>query len=275
MGCRIPLVLVLLAQGLAGQSQTVTVAPSTIPGVEIIGPENSAYSSAIDQILGTTRSEALNAWLPYGVVVKNGSAQPIVALAVQWAAMDASGRALTKAFLLDRSIAPGTTQIAVGESVVAIPRLIVMGGSRKVDLPEFQLTPPAGFVPPVDHELPRFQTAQTVQATLDGVVFASGQFVGPDTAQEYENIQADLIGPVEVAAKILAMQAAGEPIAKVVALLRTVAEVTSARQESLDKTTIAAGRAARGLLGNYERLGEQSMYQLAQSEAKPVIQLYR
>jgi hypothetical protein len=130
-------------------------------------------------------------------------------------------------------------------------------------------------VPQVDRELPRFQTAQNVQAILDGVVFASGQFAGPDTGQPYESLQADLIGPVEVAARVLAMQAAGEPIGKVLALLRTVAEVTAARQESLDKTSIAAGRSARGLLGNYERLGEQSMYQLAQGEAKPIIQLYR
>jgi hypothetical protein len=274
MGYRMPLTLILLAQGLAGQSQTVAVAPSTIPGVEIFGPTDSAYWSSVDQILGTTRSERLNAWLPYGVVVKNGAAQPIVALAIQWAAMDASGRAMTKSFLLDRSFTLGNTRIAVGESVVAIPRPIVIG-SRGTDVPEFKLTPPAGYVPPVDHELPRYQNAQSVQAILDGVVFASGQFAGPDTAQQFESMQADLTAPPEVAAKVLSMQAAGEPIANVVALLRKVAEITATQQDSLDKTSIAAGRFARGLLRRYEQQGEQSMYQLAQSESKPLIQLYR
>jgi len=80
---------VILTAGLAacvhiGMSQTVTVDPSTVPGVELSGPLSAEYSTYVDQILAPPRSPALNGWLPFGIVLKNGTSQNVIGFAVHW-----------------------------------------------------------------------------------------------------------------------------------------------------------------------------------------------
>lgn len=256
-----------LAAAPLAPAQTVTVSPSPIPAVDLIGPQSPDYWTVVEQLFAT-RSGALNAWLPYGIILKNGASQTIVATAILWDVTTGQGFK-TGADLSEEAFNLPKSQIPAGQSVVVVPHYGLLNAQR---LPQaLSLTPRPGYAPSEDRMLPQYETAQSIHIELQGVVFASGQFVGPDTGKEYERMEADVTGPPQVAAKVLAMQAAREPTANVLAWLQTA----SASEHSQDLTTRVMGRTARQLLQTCQLRGEQAMYQAAQSRSKPVIQLYR
>lgn len=252
--------LVLAAAALLAPAQTVTVSPSTISGVDLIPPQSPDYWTTVEQLLGAARPGTLNSWLPYGAVLKNGSSQAIVALAIRCEITNASGQIFSS--LMENSIFNDRRrQIAPGASIVALPRS-VLNGQRLPE--EFRAARPAA-----NRELTEIQTARALQMSLDGVVFASGQFAGPDTGQEYEDFQQVVAARPQVASKVLAMKAAGEPTARVLAWLQTVAADRSTRMIRL------MGNTARALLRGYEIRGEPALYDYARTESKPAIQLHR
>lgn len=266
MGRCLPLALALAACASLSPAQSVTVSPSTIPGVELIPPQNPDYWATVEQLFGATRSGTLNSWLPYGTVLKNGSSQTIVALAIRWERTTAEGQTFRRTLMSGPS-AGSRGLVSIASSVVAIPKPMVL---RSLDQHlEFQLTPPPGYVSHPDRSLTECQTARGIQTNLDGVVFASGQFVGPDTGQEYEYFEHVVAAPPQVASKVLAMQAAGEPVANVLAWLQTTASDRSTEM------TRMMGNTAQELLRAYKIRGEQTMYNAAQTESQPVIQLHR
>jgi hypothetical protein len=126
------------------------------------------------------------------------------------------------------------------------------------------------MVAPPGH-LTIFQNAQKVQVTLDGVVFASGQFVGPNSANEFEELVAETTVPAHVASTVLAMKASGEAIGTVVAWLEE-----NGKLQSGDRNAQVTARTARGLLAAYKGGGEALLYEVAQGYAQgPGIKLYK
>jgi hypothetical protein len=148
-------------------------------------------------------------------------------------------------------------QVPPGKSVIAVPGAL-LGASP---LPrQFPLT-----------HLVDFQNAQKVQVTLDGVVFASGQFAGPNNGKAYEEFVAETTVPTRVAATILAMREVGERITTVVAWLET-----NSKPQSSDRNAQITARAAKAFLADYKRGGEALLYQRAEGyEKAPGIRLYR
>ncbi len=234
-----------------------------------MGPQSPEYATQVDQIFGAIRSEYLNAWLPFGVVLHNGTSQKIVAVAMRWDATNAKGQANRAGMQLEAFSDPAH-QLPPGKIGVTLPSMVLFMEGWKLPA-QYQLTPPRGYAPNSDGILPHYQSAQSVKAMLDGVVFASGQFVGPNTTQAYEGYLADTTVPPQVASKVLEMKAAGVPIADVVAWLET----TAANPHGGTKTATVTARTARSLLAQYKRKGESSLCQVAQSQAQPVIHLYR
>src|SRR5579872_2586398 len=189
--------------------QTVSVAPSNVSGVEILEAQAPQASPYVDQILGPIRSELLNAWLPYGVVLRNCSAQPLMAVAVRWEVTGPDGR-IDKVVMENTAWDQSAYRLPPGKNVVVLPVLVLSDGSRL----------PASSVPG-SGKLPGFQSAQSIKVNLDGVVFPSGQFVGPDIGHEFERGVAYTTVPPQVAAKVLEMKTTGVPIADIAAWLQT------------------------------------------------------
>jgi hypothetical protein len=67
-----------------GFAQPVTVQPTSIAGIEIVGPRAPNFGSTVAEVVGNDQPRGFLAWLPYALVVKNKGTQPIVALAVLW-----------------------------------------------------------------------------------------------------------------------------------------------------------------------------------------------
>jgi hypothetical protein len=242
-------------------SQTVNVEASTLPGIEILGASAPDYRSAIDQILGPVRSSDMEAWLPFGIVLKNNTSQTIAAVAVTWDLTNAMSQASAKTFKYrtrHELFTQPRRQIAPGKRAVAHWGLLVPEGTR---VPARVAT----------GNLANFQNSTSIRVTLDGVVFASGQFVGPDS-QAYEYYQVHTTVPPQIAAKVLAMRDAGEPAANIVKWLQAVAV---SDRGAVDQTAHETARTARGLLSHYRARGEASLYQVAAKQSEPPIRVFR
>ena len=255
----------------AGAAESVTVTPSAVPGVDLLGPPSAEFTAATDQFFGSSRSANLTNWLPFGVVIANHTSQSIMGVAICWQLTTADGRTLGyhltyEAF--DRPNArlrPGQMGVAVGMTLILNPRRLPA---------QFRAAAPGSVQTP--GSLPNFQSAQSVEATLDGVIYASGQFAGPDTFKTYETYVANTTVPGQVAAKVLAMKAAAQPVAAIVAWLKTAAAQTLNERTDGWWNAIAEKHTARELLQSYQQGGEDQLYQTAlESVQKPVIRLYQ
>lgn len=103
------------------------------------------------------------------------------------------------------------------------------------------------------------------------MVFASGQFVGPNSGKAFEEFVAETTVPAHVASAVLAMKEVGESTGTVVAWLES-----NSKPRSGDRNAQITARVAKALLADYKRGGEALLYEKAQGYEKPPgIRLYR
>ena len=235
----------------------VSVVSSRVPGVDLLGPPDAEYEAAIRQFLGPLRMAEVTTWLPFGVVVRNHTAETIVAVAVRWQLTSDSG--MMQYSLAQRDFENPHAQLPPGKDGVLLP-----AGWLANHL----------LLPPPDN-LPDFRGARTVEVSLDGVVFASGQFAGPDTGKEFESYIADATIPGQVAARVLAMKISGEPVSNIVAFLES-------QKRSVDHLldgwwdAEAGARVARQLLSSYRSGGEAGLFKAAAAcRQSPPLKLFR
>ena len=213
-------------------------------------------------IVGSEQPPAFTAWLPYGVVVQNNSSQSIAAICVVWSLTNGTGRSGTWSGCEDGFNRP-LHQVAVGQSVITTPDGILQ---RAIDLRPFQRADSL-------KALSNLQRAVSIVVSLDSVVFASGQFVGSDTIGEYEQFQAKLTVPRNIAATLLEKKNT-ESISEIVAWLQSLD--SQLRQSLDDSTQHQSGVTARGMLSVYQSKGEAGLYQMAETILQqPVFPLHR
>jgi uncharacterized protein affecting Mg2+/Co2+ transport len=221
----------------------------------VAGAPSADYFEQVDEVLGATRSPVLNAWLPYGVSLTNRAAQNIVAVAVRWLVTNSKGQAVVfsaTSLMVDQP----QQQMPPGKSIIAVPVAVLHTAPRML----------AG-----SGHLGEFQSAQKVEVSLDGVVFASGQFAGPNSGKTYEEFVAETTVPAHVASTVLAMKEVGETIGTVVAWLES-----NSKPRTASRNAQITARVAKALLADYKRGGEVLLYEKAQGfEKAPGIRLYR
>ena len=131
-----------------------------------------------------------------------------------------------------------------------------------------------------DHiaELQKFQAATSVEVTLDGILFASGQFVGPNETHGFEYLLACQSGR-SVYSEALARNASGQSTADVVNWLSAIAgegkrlNVDPQTGVPTDSNTSGMATAARVLIEAYKVQGASLMYQFAQAYSSESIPL--
>ncbi len=249
-------------------SQTFSVNPSAIAGVSVSGRGMGQYPPNVDIVLGSARNEATNFWLPFGIIVSNNTSQPIVGFAARWTATDSSGQ--ESVTIMTRSLFQSPElQIAPGQSVVLLPFWLLANQHRGIrgslDL---------GYQP---SDLRAFQNARSIRVTLDGVVFGSGQFVGPNEANEYGQLQADGIAGYNLASAVLAKWDARDSVSSIVAWLQqTAASRPTDSVWSRDWTAAITARTAGIYLRAYNSGGGSRLYGVAQQQVQsPHITIYR
>jgi hypothetical protein len=255
--------MAVLTVGLTSYAQPpLIVQPSTIPGISIIGPESPGFAATVSQIVGTDQPSNFTAWSPYSVVVKNTTPQALAGIMVAWTtAREASAPLGHGGGLRIQWFNQPARQIQPGQSVVALPLDVLMNAR---DLKPFAQGRGMG-------NLPNFQEMQRNGVSVDGVVFASGQFVGDDAYQEYEEFQAEINAPRSVATAVLEKKTTS-PIPDILSWLQMLA----AQPRGGDFTAARSASAARGMLAVYSRRGEAALYSMAQDILQqPVFPLRR
>jgi hypothetical protein len=266
------LLLALAAQCPWGFGQNLILHPSAIPGVQLLGPQSPEFVSLVDEVLSPKRQQATNDWLPYSVILTNQTKKQIVGVAIRWTTVDPTGKSSSTSTLNGIEVLyPTARRIQPGQRVVLLPSLMMLmkplpaGSHDANDNPEHA------------QRLEKFTGAATVEIFLDGVVFDTGQFVGPDGDQEYEIAEARVAAAQRIAKTVLEKRDAGEMTSSIVEWLRAVPRQPffELGQERRMLSAADPKIAARRLVSAYESQGEAGLYGLVQSYLRPALQLHR
>jgi hypothetical protein len=157
-------------------AQNLVVQPSSIDGVEFIGPGDAGFPGMVTVLAGATPPPAESDWLPYSGVLVNHTSGKILAVAVRWVKTLPKGQ--TDTFVFSHKFFPNPArEIAPGGAVVVLPGWLFMkplptGGRDATDQ--------------MDHasQIQSYRSATRVEMSLDAVVLSSGQCVGPDQSGE-------------------------------------------------------------------------------------------
>jgi hypothetical protein len=250
-------------------AQELVVEPFTAPNVLVAGRGNGRYPANIDAFLGTQRTAETNYWLPFAITVSNNADQEIVAFAARWTLTDSNGNETNKVMTRSLFQTPDS-KVGPGKTVVLLPFWLLGGeppGLRNLNPADYQAS-----------ELPGFQNARKVRIVLDGIVFASGQFIGPNTAGEYEQLLAESTAGLNLATTLIAKRDAGVPVSAIVEWLQQTAAKQPANGSLLsrDWNTARTARQAAIYLRTYRSGGEVRMYTMAQQELqRPHLRIYR
>ena len=247
-----------------GVQGAVVVNPSSVAGVAFIGPNDPSFNDAVTKVLSPSRTLTTNDWLPFSAVLTNNTSQSIVAVIVKWVKVLPDGRKGT--LVVHREFfGPHGQPVLSGQSAVALPgrvfgRPLPWGSQDATDRPD-HLT-----------ELQKFQAATSVEVTLDGILFASGQFVGPNETHGFEQLLARQSAR-SVYSEALTRNANGQSAADVVNWLTGIAgqgrhlDIDPQTGVPTDSNASGMASAARVLLEAYKLQGASLMYQFAQARA--------
>ncbi|HWB83298.1 MAG TPA: hypothetical protein VG675_04100 [Bryobacteraceae bacterium] len=258
-------------------SLNLVVEPSTVPGVVTSGFGSQANQPDVDAIVGSITNQQIRDWLPFGITLSNNTSQPIVAVAARWQVTDATGKRSGQIMMSNGTIfdKPSALMVSPGKSAVALPFLILQ-------TPQPSTRSGVQLSASTNQKLLLFQTAQHIQVYLDGVLFASGQFIGPDTLKEYESFQADNAGQYNVASAILAKHNGGAGTSDIVAWLQQTANPPRGPIAGLgnslfprDMTARSTAQNAQRFLRLYKVRGESTLYATAQQVAQNHVTVYR
>jgi hypothetical protein len=238
--------------------QMLTVTPSAIPDVEVIGPQSPDFQALVTQIVGDERPLGLAVALPYGVVIRNHAPYSITAVDTVWTAadrvlLDAADSLLRNPALYIR---PGQAALVVPPGIFESPRQlrIFADGTTRY------------------HRLENFLNSTSATVTVDSVVFDSGQFVGADRYYAFEQWQAQIQAPRDLAAIVLEKQSR-QSIGEIVSWLEGLARTRPLPSDQRALSTISA---AMELVAAYRQKGEAELFARAASRVNsPAFPLHR
>lgn len=254
--------------------QSLTVPSSAIAGVNLIGPGDSSFIHTVTQVLGPSRTPSISDWLPFSVVVSNSSSQPMVGIVVRWALFDSADNNNhnnpSDVYTFSRASPSPTAQLPPGKTVVVLPGWVLQ-------MPVLSSPDPTSEPDHFDR-VQSFRSATRIEITLDGVVFASGQFVGPDLSHEFESMS-ERQAALGIFSTVLSQSSAGQLTDNIVTSLRAVAaeSITMRTQATSqdDAIRILTVRFARQLIQEYDEQGEAQMFALAKARAQNRINIFR
>ena len=246
-----------------GGAQTVTLLPSEVPGIELIGWHSSDFPGALEAVAGKQALGQLGDWLPFTVVLKNDSKQPLVGYQVLWSEDTGARWSVggNSTYTLSGYLKPG-------DAVAFLP--LYQLGSGRDDLPsrlrQEQMT----------IRLAQLQRAGTVTISLDSAILPSGQFVGADTRGDFAQDVAAFTAWHVVDEDVQSRLAAGEPFESIAAALSQTAEIESTARATKDWNALERAVQARKLLRLYQNKGAQAVCDSVQKQLQvPMILVHR
>jgi hypothetical protein len=232
-------------------AQQLTVELPAIPGIELVGPQSPEFETLVTQIVGPERPMGLAASLPYGVIIRNKTSQGIAAIDTVWTAGDqillnAADQMFSRPILF---VKPDQAVLAVPPGILQNPRQLRIFSDGTIE----------------GHRLNNFKNPGNVTISVDAVVFESGQFAGGDRYGAFEQWDAQIQAPRDLATAVLQKQSS-QSIGEIASWLEGLAAAVRRRLPA-DAHASETIRAALVLLGVYRGEGEAALY----SRAKGIV----
>lgn len=250
-----------------GCAQTITIVQPEAAGVELIGSQSPDFQTFLQAAISPDVVKQFSAWLPYTVVLRNNSPQPLVAYHMKWA--------------LDppRKGGWGNGEVSgTGPEGYLNPgkALVFMLGFNLTDAPRPDKQ--AGIQRQGASMLSALQRGNAPTIFLDSAIFASGQFIGPDTDGNFAHDAASFTAWRPIDRQVQSELQAGEPWDTIAGELAQIANQTvpGSSRATTDWNAQVRKVQARRLLKLYQRSGLQAVLDLLKQQVQqPEILVHR
>jgi hypothetical protein len=186
--------------------------PSSVRGVELIGPGDATFEQAITALLGRAPGDALKPALPYSVIVRNTHSLALALIGIRFDMIGRGRRSFSVVHYADMlrhaeraALTPGAMRFVCAEPLYTD---MVMRGADEVG--------PRGPM-----NLEKLRTVDSARASLDCAAFADGWFGGRDSLQAFERFEAERVAELAFITSLL------EPGCEVDALIAGAGEVSA------------------------------------------------
>ena len=179
------------------------VEPSGINGVELIGPDATEFSEALESILGRPADDVLKSALPYSVIARNKDARAIALLGIRFDMVGRQAKPYSVVHYADMlrhpekaNLKPGAMRFVCAEPLYTD---LVLRREREVHL--------RGRM-----NLDNLRTMLRVRASLDCVGFSDGQFAGPDSLGAFDRFERERDAEMALIAEVDKPECGIEPV---------------------------------------------------------------
>jgi hypothetical protein len=210
------------------------VEPSSVRGVELVGPGTRAFVEALERLLGREPDELLKPAVPFSVIARNDSARAMALLGVRFDMLSKAGKPFSVVHYADTlrhpekaALQPGATRLVCAEALYT--DLVLRGGH------EINRRGPMN--------LETLRTVREIRATLDCAAFADGEFGGPDSLGAFERFKQERAAEIALLDEVLQAGCAVET------LLEQAMEISAAgaRDRGLIARRVLARRLSEAL----------------------------
>jgi hypothetical protein len=210
------------------------VEPSSVEGLELIGPGAAEFKEGLTLLLGRDPDAVLKPALPYSVIARNNSARAVALLGVRFDMVGANAKKYSVVHYADTlrypenvSLTPGAIRFICAEPLYTN---LVLRREHQVDRRG-----------PMNLE--NLRRVLRITASIDCVAFDDGQFAGPDTLGAFDRFETERQAEIAFVEEVLS------PHCDVEAVLKRNMELPAAqvRDRGLLARRVLAKRLHEGL----------------------------
>ncbi|HWF08323.1 MAG TPA: hypothetical protein VG297_07655 [Bryobacteraceae bacterium] len=233
------------------------VEPSSVTGVDLIGPRAPGFIEALTALLGRAPDDVITPALPYSIIVRNNHVRTLALLGIRFDMVSRQVKTYSVVHYADTLRNPERGDLKPGAMrfICAEPRYtdLVLRRETTVD----QRGP---------MNLKNLRTILRISASLDCAAFVDGEFEGPDTLGVFDRFAAERAAELAFLDEVLA------PDCNIETLLKKTLESTGGQSED---PALAARRALVKKLQEGFSLGGIPEVAARVSAWKPRIPLWR
>jgi hypothetical protein len=181
------------------------VAPSTIPNLDLTGPDAEGFKEAIELLLGRAPDGVLKPALPYSVVARNNDSRAVALLGVRFDMVGPQAKSYSVIHYADTlrhpekaGLTPGALRFVCAEPLYT--DLVLRRGT------EIDRRGPMN--------LRNLFKMLRISASLDCAAFEDGQFAGPDSLGAFDRFEKEREAEIAFVEEILNPDCAVEPLLK-------------------------------------------------------------
>jgi hypothetical protein len=209
------------------------VEPSSVAGVELIGPDAGEFKDAVGTLLGRELDDVLKPALPYSVIARNSHTRAVALLGVRFDMLGRKAKPYSVIHYADTLRYPEKANLAPGAMrfVCAEPRYtdMVLNRDREVD----QRGP---------MNLKNLRTVLRIKASLDCAAFDDGQFAGPDSLGAFDRYLSEREAEIALLEEVL--EEVLKPDCAIAALLERALEIPGETPAAQSRDRAALARRA-------------------------------